>query len=89
MGEDEPQHMADHDRAYLACSDRVRRDELEVDAAVGRPEQVGARPKWVGGEPEDILGLEDEEREVVCDAVGERERHERVNESGGGPPPVA
>ena len=84
MGEGEADHVADDEGADLDVPDRVRAEDLEVDAPGGGAEEVGGRgAERVGEQVGELrLLLEDEEAEVVGDEVGEGDRDQRVGEAG-------
>jgi len=78
--EGETEHVAPYERADLDVPDRVRRERREVRSVVERPEEIPAPAEGVGGERDEELPLDDEEREVVRDRVDERDRHEARDE---------
>ena len=68
--------MGNDDRAGGDVPDGARVDESDPDEIVFRAKKVPAEAEGIGGERDQVLAVEHEQREVVRHRVRKRDRHE-------------
>ena len=74
--------MPDHERSDLDVPHRLGRHDGEIRREVRRPEEIPASPERVGGERDDELALDQEQREVMSREIRSGDGHERKDEVG-------
>jgi hypothetical protein len=67
--------MTDDDRNHGVVPNELGADDADIDATARRSEQVPADPEGVGGEGDDLLARDQQVGEIVCQMVGDGDRH--------------
>ena len=75
MGKIDRRDMSEQDRRHRCDPSKARADDGDVDAIIRRPEQIPAEAERIRRQRNDILPLDQQEREVMREMVADDDGH--------------